>query len=213
MGRLAERYPPGMLRELLEMPGVEEICELRGTIGLMAFHGGNLERTTDAIAREVADRTGSSFYAVLQAPPLRKHIPSTAFRPEDSSALSSFLTHVREAVAIHGYGRESSWWHLLLGGRNRKLARHLTEFLRASLPEPYQVVDELDAIPRELRGQHKRNPVNLPLEAGVQIELPPTIRWNRLHGNWSDHQGTPRAPQVDQLIDALVAGLKAWAAS
>ena len=110
-----------MLRELLEMPGVEEICELRGTIGLMAFHGGNLERTTDAIAREVADRTGSSFYAVLQAPPLRKHIPSTAFRPEDSLALSSFITHVREAVAIHGYGRESSWWHLLLGGRNRKL--------------------------------------------------------------------------------------------
>ena len=78
-----------MLRELLEMPGVEEICELRGTIGLMAFHGGNLERTTDAVAREVADRTGASFYAVLQAPPLRKHIPSTAFRPEDSLALSS----------------------------------------------------------------------------------------------------------------------------
>ncbi|MDG2051576.1 MAG: poly-gamma-glutamate hydrolase family protein [Myxococcota bacterium] len=194
------------------MPGVEEICELRGTIGLMAFHGGNLERTTDAVARSVAERTDASFYAVLQAAPLRKHLPSTAFRPEESSALSSFVSHVREVIAIHGYGRETSWWHLLLGGRNRQLAHHLTGFLRKGLPEPYQVVDDLEAIPRELRGQHKENPVNLPINAGVQIELPPTIRWNRLHGNWSDHQGTPRAPQVEQLIDALVAAVQAWKA-
>ena len=45
-----------VLRSLLERPEVTEICELRGSFGLMAFHGGNLERTTDIIAAEVAER-------------------------------------------------------------------------------------------------------------------------------------------------------------
>ena len=66
-----------MLRSLLERPEVTEICELRGSFGLMAFHGGNLERTTDIIAAEVAERTGSSYYGVIQAAPFRQHIPST----------------------------------------------------------------------------------------------------------------------------------------
>ena len=177
----------------------------------MAFHGGNLERTTDVVAREVAERTGASLYAVVQSAPLRRHVPSTAFRPEHSAPLAAFLEHVDVAIAIHGYGRESSWWQLLLGGRNRELAAHLALHLRDGLPQRYEVVDALEAIPRELRGQHPENPVNRPRQAGVQIELPPTVRWNRAERNWSDHQGTGRAEQVDRLIDALAAGVTAWA--
>lgn len=199
-----------MLRDLLASPHVEELCELRGRVGLMAFHGGNLERTTDVVAREVAARTRSSLYAVVQQPPLRRHIPSTAFRPEHSEALASFLDHVDVAITIHGYGRESSWWHLLLGGRNRGLANHLAGYLRVGLPDEYEVVDELDEIPQELRGQHRHNPVNRPPAAGVQIELPPTVRWNHAERGWSDHLGTARATQVDLLIDALVSGVEAW---
>jgi phage replication-related protein YjqB (UPF0714/DUF867 family) len=199
-----------VLRSLLSSPDVTEVCEIRGRLGLMAFHGGNLERTTDVVAREVAERTGASLYAVLQAPPLRRHIPSTAFRPEHSEALAAFLTHVDVAIAIHGYGRETSWWHLLLGGRNRELATHLADHLREGLPDEYRVVDAIDEIPLELRGQHRHNPVNRPRQAGVQIELPPTIRWNRDERNWSDHQGTGRAGQVDELIAALVRGVETW---
>lgn len=199
-----------VLRDLLSSPDVTEVCEIRGRFGLMAFHGGNLERTTDVVAREVAERTGASLYAVLQAPPLRRHIPSTAFRPEHSEALAAFLTHVDVAIAIHGYGREQSWWHLLLGGGNRELASHLATHLRVGLPEQYRVVDALHEIPPELRGQHRDNPVNRPRQGGVQLELPPTIRWNRDERNWSDHQGTGRATQVDRLIEALVAGVETW---
>ena len=94
-----------MLTELLDHPQVTEVCELRGRIGLMAYHGGNLERSTDAVAREVADRTGASLYAVLQQKPLRKHVSSLHFDPAHSAALSSFLEHVDVAVSIHGYGR------------------------------------------------------------------------------------------------------------
>lgn len=201
-----------MLRELLASPLVAETCTLRGAIGLMAFHGGNLERTTDVVAREVAARTGASLYCVVQSPPMRRHVPSTAFRPEHSRALAAFLDHVDVAITIHGYGRRASWRHLLLGGRNRPLARHLARHLRRGLPGDYHVVDALEAIPRELRGQHPDNPVNRPCEAGVQIELPPTVRWNHAERNWSDHQGTGRARQVDDLIEALAAGVATWPA-
>ena len=197
---------------LLAHPDVDEVCELRDPFGIMAFHGGNLERTTDVIAREVATRTGASLYAVIQHAPLREHVPSITIRPEHSSMLRQFLDHVDTVIAVHGYGRETQFWNVLLGGRNRELANHLAEHLRAALPDAFGVIDDLDDIPRGLRGLHEANPVNLPSGTGVQLELPPTIRWNKEARNWSDHEGTPRAPQVSTLIDALVDAVDAWTA-
>jgi len=176
----------------------------------MAFHGGNLERCTDVIATEVAERTGSSLYAVVQAPPLRKHIPSTAFDPAHSPALAGFIDHVDVVIAIHGYGREDRFWDLLLGGRNRKLAGHVGAQLRGGIDERFGIIDNIDEIPTGLRGQHPDNPVNLPTDAGVQIELPPTTRWNREESEWSDWLGTGRAPQVDQLIGVLSEAVLSW---
>ena len=200
-----------MLKALLARPEVTEICELRGRFGMMAFHGGNLERTTDVVAAEVARRTHASFYGVLQAAPLREHLPSTAFDPSASEALSSFLASVDVVIAVHGYGREDQWNDLLVGGGNRVLAHHVATHLRLGLPEPYRVVDDLEAIPRALRGQHPRNPVNLPPQRGVQLELPPPIRWNREAQGWSDHMGIPRSPHVDLLIDSLTGAVQSWA--
>ena len=200
----------GGFPELIARPDVDEVCELRGRFGLMAFHGGNLERTTDVIAREAAEHTGASLYAVIQHAPLREHVPSITIRPEHSAKLKEFLDHVHTVVAVHGYGRETQFWNVLLGGRNRPLASHLAKHLRAALPSAYGVIDDLDEIPRGLRGLHEANPVNLPANAGVQLELPPTIRWNKEARNWSDHEGTPRAPQVSTLIDALVDAVDAW---
>lgn len=199
-----------MLRELLAQPEVTEVCELRGTFGVMAFHGGNLERCTDVIADAVASRTGSSFYGVIQAPPLRHHIPSTAFDPDHSDELARFIDHVDVVIAVHGYGREDRFWDLLLGGRNRELAVHVGDHLRGGIDERFVVVDDLAAIPAGLRGQHPANPVNLPRQAGVQIELPPTTRWNREEAEWSDWLGAGRAPQVHQLIDTLSEAIEAW---
>jgi len=199
-----------MLREFLDRPEVSEICELRSTFGIMAFHGGNLERTTDVIASEVASRTGSSIYAVVQAHPLREHIPSTEFDPAHSEALAGFIGHVDTVVSLHGYGREDRFWDLLVGGRNRKLAAHLALHLRAGLPEQFWVIDDLDDIPAGLRGQHPNNPVNLPPNGGAQIELPPTSRWNQEESNWSDHAGTGRAPQVALLIELLTTAIGSW---
>ena len=202
-----------MLKEFLARAEVTELCELRGRFGVMAYHGGNLERTTDAVATEVADRTGASIYAVLQDRPHRRHLPSTAFDPSQSEALAGFLEHVDVVITLHGYGRRRLWRHLLLGGRNRELARHVAGHLRVGLPDRYRVIDDLEAMPRELRGQLPRNPVNRPPLQGVQIELPPTIRWNWSEWGWSDHAGVSRTRHVDQLIDALSEAITSWSAA
>jgi phage replication-related protein YjqB (UPF0714/DUF867 family) len=199
-----------MLRELLDRPEVAEHCELRGRFGLMAYHGGNLERSTDVVAAEVAQRTGASLYTVVQAPPLRHHIASTAFDPLQSSALAAFLDHVEVVITVHGYGRRRLWRHLLLGGRNRALASHVSKHLQSGLPRRYTVLDDLAQIPEALRGQHPNNPVNRPRQHGVQIELPPSIRWNTREWGWSDHAGTSRTPGISALIDALSAAVSAW---
>jgi phage replication-related protein YjqB (UPF0714/DUF867 family) len=189
---------------LLAHPGVEEVCELRSTFGLMAFHGGNLEKATDTIAAQVADAANASLYAVLQPHDLRWHIPSTSVQPSASPQLAKFIDHVDVAIAVHGYGREGFWTTVLLGGANRDLARHVGDALRATIgPHGYTVLDELDDIPSALRGVHPRNPVNLPPRRGVQLELPPRVRGT-----------TPlsRPEYTEALVEGLVAAVCSWPA-
>ena len=165
-----------MLADLLAHPGVEEVCDLRGRFGLMAFHGGTLEPGTDAIASRAAAAAGASLYAVRQPDDLYWHVPSIAFDPAASPALASFLDHVDVVVAVHGYGRQDMWTTLLAGGGNRALAGQVADALRSALGDGFTVLDDLDAIPRELRGLHPRNPVNRVPGGGVQLELPPRVR-------------------------------------
>jgi phage replication-related protein YjqB (UPF0714/DUF867 family) len=165
-----------MFEDLLAQPGVEEVCELRSRFGLMAIHGGNLERGTDVIAAAAAERAGASLYAVRQPPGLRWHVPSVAFDPAASPALARFLDHVDVVVAVHGYGRPDMWTTLLVGGQNRPLAATLRSALEGALGDGFSVVDDVERIPLALRGQHPRNPVNLPRGGGVQLELPPRVR-------------------------------------
>ena len=100
------------------------------------------------------------------------------------------------------FDNEHLFHSVLLGGRNRALARHIAAHARFVLPK-YTFHHDLADIPKELAGQHRRNPVNLPRRHGVQIELPPTIRWHYDQWGWSDHGEVGRAPQVDTLIAAL----------
>jgi phage replication-related protein YjqB (UPF0714/DUF867 family) len=199
-----------MFDELLRHPGVEEELVLRSNFGFLAFHGGNLEEVTDEIATDAALRASASLYAVRQPPDLHWHIPSALFDPAHSDALASFLSHVDVAVAIHGYGRHDMWTTVLLGGGNRALAAHVREHVGAALPE-YTVVDELHAIPRELRGLHPDNPVNRPRGGGVQVELPPRVRGMGPH--WAEWNGGGRVPHTEALIDGLAAAAGSWRGS
>ena len=196
-----------MFADLLAEPGVIEVLELRSTFGFMAFHGGSLEEMTDTIALAAAERAGASVYAVIQPPGLRWHIPSRMVQPTASETLARFIDHVDVAVAIHGFGRDGMWTSLLLGGGNRELASHVASCLRPALPH-YEIVDELPAIPAALRGVHPENPVNLPRERGVQLELPPRVRG---HGPfWKDHVGPGFTPHTEALVEALAEAAIRW---
>jgi phage replication-related protein YjqB (UPF0714/DUF867 family) len=187
--------------ELLALPEVVEECELRGRFGFMAYHGGGLEEMTDVIAREAAARAGASYYGVVHPADWTLHLSSIHVTPDHSDALASFLDHVDVVITVHGFGRRQLFTSLLLGGRNRELAGHVAAHLRRELPA-YDIVDELDDIPEELRGVHPRNPVNLPRNQGVQVELPPRARGSS--PLWWDWEGG-LVPHTEAVIRALAA--------
>ncbi len=197
--------------ELLATPGVHEESVLRSTFGFMAFHGGNLERVTDDIARTAAERSGSSYYGVIQDYPLREHLPSIEVNPQSSLALAAFVAHVDIVIAIHGYGRDGLWTTILLGGTNRALANVVTKVLTPKVLG-YTIVDDLEAIPKELRGLHPQNPVNLPALGGVQIELPPRIRGLTPQAAGMERIDGRIAPTND-FIEALVEAVAQWNAT
>ena len=197
-----------LFSQLLSHPGVDEVVEIRGRFGFMAYHGGSLEVATDVIASRAARRAGASYYGVHQPEDLQWHIPSTKVRPSESPALAAFLEHVDIVVTVHGYGRQGFFTSLLLGGRNRHLAHHVGSHLRAALPA-YEIVTELADIPSELRGQHDDNPVNLPRQGGIQLELPPRVRGSS--PLWWDWEGPGLVPHTESLIEALANAAISWA--
>lgn len=193
--------------DLLAAEGVREECVLRSGFGFMAFHGGELEEVTDTIARAAAEQAGASYYGVLLPDNLEWHIPSHRVTADQSPALGAFLSHVETVVTVHGYGRAGYFTSLLLGGANRRLAARLGGLLRTHLPA-YEIVDDIDLIPKDLRGLHQDNPVNVPVHAGVQLELPPRVRGaSPMFWDW---EGPGPAPHTQRLIDALVECANSW---
>lgn len=197
---------PTTFAELLEMDGVREELSLRSTFGFMAFHGGGLEAFTDIVAREAAAQSNASYYGVIHPDGDPPHLPSTRFQPDESPTMQSFVEHVDVVVTIHGFGRRGLFSSLLLGGTNRPLAKHLTALLQPRLPA-YNLIDDVDDIPKHLRGLHPKNPVNLPKHGGVQIELPPRVRGSS--PMWWDWEGG-LTPHTESLIEGLAEGARSW---
>lgn len=215
------------LRELLEQRGVVEELALRSPVGFMALHGGSQDRGSDAIARRAAEAAGASFYAIVQPPSLRIHLPSHRHDPADSPTLTSFLAHVDVVFSVHGFGRDSlrllpdpglgirvepygpplkdgqkgPHRGAILGGRNRPLAARVRWHLEHRLPG-WRFVDEEHRL-GPLAGRHPANPVNLPPEAGVQVELPPGLRGIGLHGEVLTPD--PGDSAVARVVEALTA--------
>jgi phage replication-related protein YjqB (UPF0714/DUF867 family) len=208
------------LRELLAIPGVKEECVLRSPVGFMALHGGSQDRGTDAIARRVAEECGASLYAIVQPPELRLHLTSHRHDPDQSTVFRGFLDHIRIAISIHGFGRDTfSLWTdptrglivepygppdrgaqtgpltgVIVGGLNPELVQRARTLFSEHCPG-FHVADE-----RVRLGFHPKNPVNLPSEHGVQLELPPGLRGI---GPYGEHL-TPDAASVPEgLFSAL----------
>ncbi len=106
-------------------------------------------------------------------------------------------------MSVHGYwGRDELHAALLVGGGDRVLAADLAVRLRVALPA-YRVVDDLDRIPRRLRGLDPRNPVNRASRGGVQVELPHPVRAIGPYG--AGAWGELHRAHTAALVDALAA--------
>lgn len=195
-------HPPQSLSELLGTQGVVETSTLRSRFGFLAIHGGGLEKMTDVIAERAARAAGASFYAVRHPDQYPHHLPSSSYRVGESVRLDAFLDHVDVIVSLHGYGRVGRSQQLLAGGGNRTLASHLARHV--SVPG-YEVVTDMEAIPRELRGLHEDNPVNRARGGGAQLELTPRVR------GISPRSGPAGDDGLCAATSALIAGLSAAA--
>lgn len=208
------------LADLLALPGVEETCILRSAVGFMALHGGSQDRGTHEIASRAAERSGASYYAIVQPRDLRVHLTSRRHDPRESQAMQKFLAHVEVAISVHGFGRDSFNFYvdggsgpvlepygpalrgrqtgplrgIIVGGRNAALVDVACRLLAERLPG-YHAGSE-----RVRLGFHPDNPVNLPAAHGVQIELPPALRG-------IGDLGEDLVPSQDGIVSDVVAAL------
>ena len=196
---------PRSLSELLAAQGIVEDSTLRSRFGFMAIHGGGLEQMTDVIAERAADAAGASVYVLRHPDRYPHHLPSARYRAQESERLAEFLDHVEVVVSLHGYGRIGRSTQLLAGGRNRELAEHLARFVNVP---GYQIVTDLNAIPRELRGMHPDNPVNRVRGGGTQLELTPRVRGISPRSGLPGDDGL--SPATSKLVQGLVATARSW---
>jgi phage replication-related protein YjqB (UPF0714/DUF867 family) len=106
-------------------------------------------------------------------------------------------------VSKEDYRRQIRNLIMLLEGagfRDRVLAAELARRLRIALPG-YRVVDDLDRIPRRLRGLDPRNPVNRASRGGVQVELPHPVRAIGPYGY--GERGDVHRTHTEALVTAL----------
>jgi phage replication-related protein YjqB (UPF0714/DUF867 family) len=208
------------LAKLLTLPGVEEECVLRSSVGFIALHGGSQDRGTHEIASQAAAQAGASYYAIIQPRLLRVHLTSRRHDPDHSESLRAFLQHVEIAISVHGFGRDSFSLSvnpaqgvviepygpalrgsqtrplrgIIVGGKNRELLDAARRLLHGRFAG-YHVADE-----RVQLGFHPDNPVNLPTSQGVQIELPPGLRGI---GDF----GEQIVPSEDGVVTEMIAAL------
>jgi phage replication-related protein YjqB (UPF0714/DUF867 family) len=146
-----------------------------GPVGVLALHAG-VEAGTGEIAQEIADRMNVSTLIFCQeAPDFRLHIPSSLYDPAVCDELDDFLSRSQIVISLHGHARPSLSRAILVGGRNRSLARNASADIRRGL-DGVEVIGSLKRIPRGLRGLHAANPVNCTAGGGVQLELPAVAR-------------------------------------
>jgi len=196
---------PQTFSELLGYPGVVQESRLRSRFGFLAIHGGGLEQMTDVIAERAAAAAAASVYVVRHPDGYPHHLSSARFREQESPVLAEFLDHVDTVVSLHGYGRIGRSTQLLAGGLNRGLAAHLARHL--DLPG-YHVITDLDAIPPELRGVHRDNPVNRARRGGVQLELSPRVRGISPRSRPPGDDGL--SPVTSALVQGLAAAAQSW---
>lgn len=175
-----------------EIEGVDfeiEMVERSSSVAVLALHGGAIEPGTDILARAVAGEN-FSFYAFRSRVPDKGRLHHVTSHRFDEPRCQSLARRARVALSIHGHDGAPPW--VFPGGRNMGLRKMIMDALiRRGVPVRFA--------PR-LRGMHRRNVVNLPETAGVQLEVTWGLRqeWvNPLSVEaWAEGRLTDRGAEV-----------------
>lgn len=190
------------LAELITSKDVLEYSILQGKVGMMAIHGGNIERGTEQIAYYVAHHSDSSLYVISPRTKKRDwkfHISSNKINPKESEKLSTFLNHVSTAISIHGHVIKRNI--ICVGGLNHILRRKIVE----SLSDDFEVTDAMEdgGICRNLSARNPKNVVNLTRDRGVQMEIPLTLRKVFEHRPYEEMPTDETKLLTDKLIEII----------
>lgn len=163
------------LAELISHRDVVEYSIVQGKLGVMAIHGGNIERGTEQIAHYVATHSDSSLYVISPRTPKRDwsfHISSNKVNVRESEKLLQFFNHVSTVITIHGHVMKKDV--ICVGGLNDFLRKKVVE----TLGEDFDVVDATEdgGVYRNFSARNPRNIANLPRQKGVQMEIPLSLR-------------------------------------
>ena len=158
--------------EILKNKNVLEFYFAGKSPGIMAYHGGAIEKGTEQIARAIISHGFAGYIVSARARNNHWsfHVGSQHIKPNDSEKLRTFISCVDSAIAIDGQARDNN---IYVGGLNTELRCKIAEALSE---EFLGVVSDLKKIPSNLRGISKINIVNKPEYKGVQIELPKNLR-------------------------------------
>lgn len=159
---------------------------IRGRLGIFSIHGGSIENGTEQIARYLAERTDCTVYIFSgreRAGNRRLHIPSNETSWFERPFFKECFSRVEAVVALHGHGRNDN--EVYIGGKNVFLKKKTKEVLEKDLKRHRILTHE---VPNELRGRHPDNFTNLPVNRGIQIELPRSLRKAKTTTGWSRHE-------------------------
>ncbi len=185
-------------------PSSREYRVKRGKTGVFAVHGGGIEIGTEQIVRNTAERTSCSVYIFSGRKKIGNNtlrISSIKFASLNRPLFSNILSHVERIVAIHGHNQNKR--EIYIGGKNLELRAKIAEALKKVLLD-YRVVKFLHEIPNPVKGVYPNNFVNLPPEAGVQLELPRALREARKTTGWRRHEWSHLYGDSVRVADALV---------
>ena len=144
-----------------------------------------------ASPRPPPTRPGASLYVVVHPPPDPPHFPSTDVR-RDAVAGAARVPRPRRRRRHRPRLRARRHVHVAAARRAQPRARRRPRRGVVGRAAGLRGRHRPRAIPRELRGLHPDNPVNVPPDGGVQLELPPRVRG--LGPRWADWAGDGFVP-------------------
>ena len=167
---------PNKFRDVIKQKGVKEYSKIKGRVGILVPHGGNLDIGSEQIGNHIEQNTPATMYVMSSRGNPKEHrVASTQYTHTHSKDLNEVVNHVKCNISIHGHSKPGHEKTVYVGGENAGMRKKIADRLKQYLPNEYVIEYNVSKMPRNVRGTG-RNIVNRSEEGGVQIELPRELR-------------------------------------